>query len=45
MIVEMTHIAVNPHAVNQRADTENLSVFYLPLLNEKIESRHKIFIF
>ena len=36
MILEMTHIAGNPHAVNQRADTENLSVFYLPLLNDKL---------
>ena len=35
MILEMTHIASNPHVVNQRMDTENLSVFYLPLLNNK----------
>ena len=27
MILEMTHIAGNPHAVNQIADTDNLSVF------------------
>ena len=32
MILEMTHIASKPHVVNQRTDTENLSVFYLPLL-------------
>ena len=36
MILEITHIAGNPHMVNQRADTENLSVFYLPLLNDKL---------
>ena len=36
MTLEMTHIASNPHAVNQRTDIENISVFYLPLLNDKI---------
>ena len=36
MILEMTHIAGNPHAVNQWADIENLSVFYIPLLNDKL---------
>ena len=36
MILEMTHIAGNPHAVSQRADTDNLSVSYLPLLNDKL---------
>ena len=35
MILELTHIASNPHGVNQRTDTDNLSVFYLPLLNNK----------
>ena len=30
MILEMTHIASNPQAVNQRADTENLSIFTSP---------------
>ena len=33
MLLEMTHIVSNPHAMNQRTDTDNLSVFYLPLLN------------
>ena len=33
MILEMTHVASKPHVVNQRTDTENLSVFYLPLLS------------
>ena len=33
MILEMTHIYSNPHAVNQRTDTDNLPVFYLRLLN------------
>ena len=36
MTLEMTHIASNPRAVNQRTDIDNLSVFYLPLLNDKI---------
>ena len=36
MTLEMTHIASNPHAVNQRTDIYNLSVFYLPLSNDKI---------
>ena len=35
MILEMTHIASNPNSINQRSDTENLSVFYHPLLNRK----------
>ena len=29
----MTHIASKYDIVNQRTDTENLSVFYLPLLS------------
>ena len=45
MILEMTHKTVNPHAVNQRADIENLSVFYLPLLNDKLYSRQKNFFY
>ena len=44
-ILKMTHIAGNPHAVNQRADTENLSVFYLLLLNEKLYYHQKMHIF
>ena len=28
--LEITHIAGNPHVVNQRADSENLSVFQPP---------------
>ena len=32
----MTNIAGNLRAINQRADTENLSVFYLFLLDEKL---------
>ena len=33
MILEMTHIAINPKTVNQRTDIDNLSVFYHLLLN------------
>ena len=35
IILEMTHIANTSHSVNQRTDTENLSVSYLPLLNNQ----------
>ena len=35
MILEMTHIVSNPLAVNQKTDTDNLSAFFLPLLNNK----------
>ena len=38
MTLEITHIASNPCAVNQRTDLDNLSVFYLPLFNDKIQS-------
>ena len=34
MILEMTHIASKSHVVNQRADTENLSVFLPPPLKQ-----------
>ena len=33
IILEMTHIASNPNSINQRTDTDNLSVFYMSLLN------------
>ena len=36
MVLEMTHIASTSHSVNQWTDTENLSVFYLPLLNNQV---------
>ena len=37
MMLEMTQIASNSHViVNQRTDTENLSIFYLHLSNDKI---------
>ena len=35
MILEMTHIASNTNSINQRTDTDNLSVFYMSLLNNK----------
>ena len=35
MILEMTHIASNPISINQRTDTNNLSVFNMSLLNNK----------
>ena len=35
MILEMNHIASNPNLINQRSDTENLSVLYHPLLKSK----------
>ena len=35
MILEMKHIASNPNSINQRTDTDNLSVFYMSLLNRK----------
>ena len=35
MILEMTQITSNSNSINQRSDTENLSVFYHPLLNSK----------
>ena len=35
MILEITHIASNPNSINQRSDTENLSVFYHPLSNSR----------
>ena len=36
MILDVTHIASTSHSVNQRTDTENSSVFYLPLLNNQV---------
>ena len=33
MILARTHIASNPNSINQRTDTDNLSVFYMSLLN------------
>ena len=35
MILEMTHIARNPNSINQRTDTDNLSVFSMSLLTNK----------
>ena len=35
MILEMTHIASNPNSIKQRTDTDNLSIFYMSLLNNK----------
>ena len=35
MILEMAHMAINLNSINQRSDTENISVFYHPLLNIK----------
>ena len=35
MILEMTCIASNPNSINQRTDTDTLSVFYISLLNNK----------
>ena len=32
MILGITHVASKADVVNQKIDTENLSVFYLPLL-------------
>ena len=37
MILEMTHIASKSDVVNQRTDTENISVFYLPLLKNQLK--------
>ena len=36
MILTMTHKATTAHSVNQRTDTQNLSVFYLPFLNNQV---------
>ena len=38
MIHEMTHIAGNSQVVNQRADTDNLFAFYLPLKRQIVIS-------
>ena len=39
MIVEMTHIANNPNTINQRTDTDNLSVFYHLHLNNRFKNK------
>ena len=40
MILEIAYTVGNPHAVNQRTDTEILSVPYLSLPNDKIENTY-----
>ena len=42
MIVEMTHIANNPNTINQRTDTDNLSVFYHLHLNNRFKNKWKM---
>ena len=39
MILEMTHIASNPNTINQRTDTDNLSVCYNSLLNNRFKNK------
>ena len=39
MILEMTHIASNPNTINQRTDTDNLSVLYDSLLNSRFKDK------
>ena len=34
MILKMTHIASSPNSINQRTDTNNLSVLHMSLLNK-----------
>ena len=39
MILEMTHIASNPDTINQRTDTDNLSVFIIILFLSSLWSQ------
>ena len=44
MILEMTYVAGSLHAVNQRADTGNLSVFYIPLKRKIVISPQNVYL-
>ena len=39
IILEMSYIASNPNTMNQRTDTDNLSIFYHLLLNNRFKNK------